>query len=512
MTTAYSYVRFSSAGQANGDSYRRQVEATKAWCDRNNAHLADVHYDPDRNAFRGGHRVDPDRNALAQFLRMVHGDGIPRGSYLVVESLDRLTREHIRPALTLLLNLIEAGIRIVQLKPVEVVYGEDVEPMQLMMALMELSRGNSESRMKSERIGAAWRRKRTEAKPLTPITKQLPNWLRVEDGKIVLDADKAATVRRVFGMARDGHGIASIAKALNDDGTPPVSKYRKPTRWRQHHVTWLLTNRAVLGEYQPHTCKDGERVPDGPVHGDYYPRAVEAELWEAARAAIGVRTCRKPGRPARGKLNVFAGLLRDARDGGPFHVVRKRDTQHIYSAMVGKPRASFPLAAFEEGLLDRLAELPDLRPDTSDGVDALMGRLAEAETAVAKLAEMLYRNPSDAVAATLQRREQDAKRLKAELEQARHDAVRGETVAVGWRETDRHQLRAAVMRTVTSLHCLMLPERAPSTVVVQAFLVGGAVRWYRIRKDSAESWVLPDLGQLDMRNADHTRIVTALNA
>ena len=48
---------------------------------------------------------------LATFLELVHAGRIARGSYLIVESLDRLTREHIRPALTLLLNLIDNGIR-----------------------------------------------------------------------------------------------------------------------------------------------------------------------------------------------------------------------------------------------------------------------------------------------------------------------------------------------------------------------------------------------------------------
>jgi hypothetical protein len=64
----------------------------------------------------------------------------------------------------LLLNLIEAGVRVKQLKPVEQAFGEDVEPMQLMMAIMELSRGNSESRIKSERNSAVWGEKKAEVR------------------------------------------------------------------------------------------------------------------------------------------------------------------------------------------------------------------------------------------------------------------------------------------------------------------------------------------------------------
>ena len=146
--TAYSYIRFSTRAQSDGDSERRQNEAAESWCKRNgvahdkNTTLRDL----GKSAFLGTHRTNPDRFALAAFLKLVEAGKVPRGSALIVESLDRLSREHIRPALTLLLNLIEAGIRVVQLIPVETIYDEAVEPMSLMMAIMELSRGHSERR------------------------------------------------------------------------------------------------------------------------------------------------------------------------------------------------------------------------------------------------------------------------------------------------------------------------------------------------------------------------------
>ena len=162
MPIAFSYLRFSSPEQARGDSIRRQTEATDAWCERHGATLDKslTLRDEGVSAFKGKHRENPDTHALASFLNAVKADRVPAGSFLVVESLDRLSREKIRPALTLLLNLIEAGVKVVQLIPAESVYDEDVEPMQLMQAIMELNRGHSESKVKSERIGAAWARKR----------------------------------------------------------------------------------------------------------------------------------------------------------------------------------------------------------------------------------------------------------------------------------------------------------------------------------------------------------------
>src|SRR5262249_10577250 len=160
-------------------------------------------------------------HALAAFLELVKQGRISKGSYLIVESLDRLSREHIRPALTLLLNLIDAGIRVVQLLPVEMIYDERVEPMTLMMAIMELSRGNSESQMKSERVGDAWRRKKHEdATNGKPVTARGPAWLRLVDGKWQVIKSSAATVQQIFRWAIDGYGLGIITKKLNAASAP----------------------------------------------------------------------------------------------------------------------------------------------------------------------------------------------------------------------------------------------------------------------------------------------------
>jgi DNA invertase Pin-like site-specific DNA recombinase len=165
VKTAYSYLRFSSPQQSTGDSIRRQTEATAAWCARNKVSLDNsiTLRDEGVSAYRGKHRENPDTHALAAFVNAVKTGRVQAGSFLVVESLDRLSREKIRPALTLMLNLIESGVKVVQLMPVETVYDEDVEPMQLMMAVMELNRGHSESKVKSERLAAVWKKKHKDA-------------------------------------------------------------------------------------------------------------------------------------------------------------------------------------------------------------------------------------------------------------------------------------------------------------------------------------------------------------
>src|SRR3954453_3798890 len=123
---AYSYVRFSSPEQAKGDSLRRQTELRDGWLTRNAVRLdaSLTLEDKGVSGFTGEHRGNPDRHALAAFVDLVKKGRITRGSYLIVESLDRLSREDILPALTLILDLIQSGIRIVQLLPVEMIYDE----------------------------------------------------------------------------------------------------------------------------------------------------------------------------------------------------------------------------------------------------------------------------------------------------------------------------------------------------------------------------------------------------
>jgi len=98
VQTAFSYLRFSSPQQASGDSVRRQMDGAADWCRRNKIDLDKTLTlrDEGVSAYRGKHRENPDTNALAGFLQAVRVGRVHNGSYLIVESLDRLSREKIR--------------------------------------------------------------------------------------------------------------------------------------------------------------------------------------------------------------------------------------------------------------------------------------------------------------------------------------------------------------------------------------------------------------------------------
>jgi DNA invertase Pin-like site-specific DNA recombinase len=372
MDLAFSYLRFSSANQADGDSIRRQTALRDAWVQKSGAVLDQSISlrDEGVSGFTGKHRGNPDRHALAAFLKLVEKGRVPRGSYLIVENLDRLTREHIRPALTLLLNLIEAGIRVVQLLPVEQVFDDQVEPMTLMMAIMELSRGHSESKLKSERIGAAWSQKRKLAASKI-VTARVPAWIKHQEGKLILHPVKAETVRRVFRMAIDGQSLSVIARTLNFEKVALLGRTSikgETVVWSASNVHRLLTSRATIGEYQPHRGRPGNRKPSGPPILDYYPAVVSPEEFHAAVSTV--KTRKAIGRGQRGRLvNLFAGLLRDARTGGSLMVRHHVSRGSIILPSLatqgrGQKFITYPFQVFESAILSQLAEVKveDVRP------------------------------------------------------------------------------------------------------------------------------------------------------
>jgi DNA invertase Pin-like site-specific DNA recombinase len=503
---AFSYIRFSSPTQADGDSVRRQEDLRGRWLEKVGAVLDTTLTLKDQgvSAFTGKHRENPDRHALATFLELVRRGRIPRGSYLVVESLDRLSREHIRPALTLLLNLIDAGIRVVQLLPVEAVYDENVEPMALMMAIMELSRGNSESKMKSERVGAAWLKKKQAAAAGTePLTKRTVAWLRVEGDRFVVDEEKASAVRRVYDLAAAGYGIGLITKRLNVERVPPIAR---ADYWARSYVAKLLANRSVLGEYQPFTGRNGKRRTEGaPVPG-HFPAIITEAQWHAAHAGMAARKM-KGGQLGRQRINLFATLLRDARDGkSPIHIMDKGRGRaalmvpyHAVQGVKGTRMVSFPAEVFEEAVLSMLREInpAEVLPEgngAAERVVVLTGKVLELEGRIEKVkAQLLDGGEVASLADVLRTLEGRLSHARNDLDEAQRAAASPLSAAWGEcrsladtlaaapdPEEARLRLRSAIRRIVKEGWCLFVARASWRLAAVQLWFTGGKRRDYLI--------------------------------
>jgi DNA invertase Pin-like site-specific DNA recombinase len=548
-TLAYSYIRFSTPDQIKGDSLRRQTKAAQDWCQRHEAHLDTslTLHDLGRSAFTGKHRVNPDRNALAAFLKAVEQGKVPRGSYLILEALDRLTREHVKAGLSLILSLLESGIRIVQLSPSEMIYDENADEMQLFIAIVELSRGHRESLMKSKRNKATWDHKiesarngnkqpprRRDGRVTKAITGRLPGWIEERDGKLLLIPERAAVVRRLFQMVAQGYGLQTIVKTFTQEGIKP---FRDSKHWTRSTMLWILRQRHAVGEFQP---KTKGRKPVGAPIADYYPPVVSEEEWLAAKAGLEERFIKR-GRTSR-YVNIFSGLLTNAADGSSFYrkVVQGKwpYLQNSLGDEGSGKYVAFRADIFEKLFLKHFAEIdPRTILDGANGHKEVV-QLKQAYQGLESKIEQgkldYEQSPSSALAGLLARWETERDRLAKELAEARLRAAH--PLSGAWSEAQsllgvleaapdpqdaRIRLRTALRQIVEGIWLLIVARGTARLAACQVWFKGGGQRSYIFlycpprhnnRSQSAPEYMdsrsfadaaLP--GSLDLRRHDHVR-------
>jgi DNA invertase Pin-like site-specific DNA recombinase len=223
---AFSYIRFSAKEQERGDSLRRQTEMRDAWLARNPGVVLDGSLtlrDLGVSAFRGRNR-EGDANGLGQFLKLVEAGRIPKNALLIVENLDRLSREDELTATHLITGLLLAGVRIVQLEP-EAVFDRSADQMQVMRMVLEIGRAHAESARKSVRVGEAWDARKARARAGEgAITARCPAWLELVNGKFKVRAGAGAVLKRVYRLSAAGYGCRLIVATFNREKVPAWGK------------------------------------------------------------------------------------------------------------------------------------------------------------------------------------------------------------------------------------------------------------------------------------------------
>lgn len=294
---AYSYLRLSSKRQANKadsktyrDGFRRQIMLRDDYLAVNTHLTLDtrlVLHDIGVSGFTNANAAPGGQGKLAAFMAEVDAGRIDRGSYLLVESLDRMTRQQVSRAQALLLQIVNAGIVVVSLADSQE-YREDAHPMQFIISIMSLTRAHEESLVKSKRLRQTWAEKRRKAGE-RKLSGRCPSWLTLVDGAFSPVDDRVVIVREILGYLAGGWGRDKIARILNARGEPTWGHGRC---WHGGTVQKVTDNEALIGRFQPHRLEYVEkggitvakRVPDGPAIEDYFPRVVDEDLWERSRA------------------------------------------------------------------------------------------------------------------------------------------------------------------------------------------------------------------------------------
>lgn len=318
---AYSYTRYSSKAQRDGDSLRRQLKAAMDWAEeRPDIELDTTMRDLGVSAFKGEHRV---KGALASFLKRVENGEIARNSYLLVESFDRLSRETETIAINLLTGLTLAGIKVVTLVD-QHVYDDKSDAMDLFRAIIVMSRAHEEQKTKGKRLKSSWASKKDKARLTGEIlTRRGPAWTQYDEEtkRFIVPLDREEIIHRIFRDYLAGMGGAKIAETFNAEGIEPFVKSSRG--WHAGYILTILTSRSVMGYYQPTfwsktAGEKATRQHDGEDIAGYYPAIINEATFNRAQALLA--TNRKHGRQGRGKhkshANVLLGLARCEACGG----------------------------------------------------------------------------------------------------------------------------------------------------------------------------------------------------
>jgi len=495
---AYSYNRYSSPQQSDGDSIRRQTALARAWCDRNGATLdiSATYEDCGTSGFRGKHR---ESGMLRRFLDDVESGHIPRGSVLLIENMDRLSRERPVVGVNVLTGILLAGVRVVQLAPDEIELTEDSDLFSLFRGQMSQARGHDESKTKSARMSAVWgERQRAAREQGERITARLPGWLEVEgatikkmnNGRAKVDGgtihvipDRARVVREVFRLATNGYGLALIVKHLAQKNVAP---WGHGAGWSKAYVYKILTGRAVLGEYQPR--KNGK--PVGSAVLNYYPAIIDAGTWDIANVALSRRK-ESPGRIGTKSVALFAGLVWDARTGDKMLVSNqtrgvkgKRSKVRVLvpaGSMEGRGAAvSFPVAVFEDGVLACLKEIEpgDVYADEQQGeATSLAAELARTKASIDVLVADLDEHGDSP---TLLRRLRDKEAAHAKLAHQLAEARAAEKVPKSAALAEARELIDAKKDTGTQLRLRQLLRESIERVTVLV-VPGAGVRFAAVQ-------------------------------
>jgi DNA invertase Pin-like site-specific DNA recombinase len=439
---AYSYIRFSTPDQAKGDSLDRQTRRARAYAELHGLELDTELKLEDRgvSAFRSTHAKT---GALSGFLKAVNDGLVPAGSYLLIENIDRLTRDDIIEATELFLSIIRAGIVVVTLTNGFPYSRESLksDPYAMFQIVMELIRANQESVRKSDLLSQAYLRKRRDAAQRTenkPFTRMLPAWLTydAEARGVVAIQERADTIRSIFKMAEKGLGQHAIAQRLNAEGVPTfggLGKQRKADAWHRSYVRKLLTNSAVVGTFTPHqrrtdTQGNRKRVPLDPVEG-YFPAIVERDLFERVTSRLRATAARGRNAAAETK-SIFAGLIQCAHCGGTVtRMVKGPDNVYLICSRVnrklGCKRQAVRYEDAERALVENATSIVQEAPrglDTDDidqqitGLDEAVSELTDKAR---ELVDELIREKTNAKRAELRAKERELEEAREKLRSLR---------------------------------------------------------------------------------------------
>lgn len=316
---AYSYIRMSTEVQLQGDSLRRQLSMSEKYAKEHHLDLIKDMRDIGLSAYTS---ANIKKGELGLFINAVKQGEIEKGSILLVESLDRLSRAGIVEAFSIFLSLVTSQIEIHILSKNLILSSSTIDsnPYILNEVMSSYLTANNESKEKSRRISSSWSNKRDNIDKEI-LTTQSPFWLSAKNDRTGFDIVPiyAEVVIHIFDLyINKGMGAYRITNYLNSNHNqfppPPQSK----NGWSKSTILKTLKNPAVHGEFTPHTKKDGIRSPTEDVLTNYYPSIINEKVFMNARIKSKERLIEGGGRTGSFS-NIFTKKIVCGHCGGRIH-------------------------------------------------------------------------------------------------------------------------------------------------------------------------------------------------
>ncbi|WP_422135213.1 recombinase family protein [Endozoicomonas sp. ALD040] len=296
---AYSYRRFSSKKQSKGTSLTRQTKASQEFAKRHGWTLSDTTFnDLGVSAFNGN---NVERGQLSDFLQAVQSGAIATPCVLIVESLDRVSRDKLSQALSTFQLLLTNNVTIATVSDNQVYPPSAKDDLgSSMVAMVNLHRAHEESKIKSDRAKAYWEAAREGR--LVKRGGRVPWWLeRDNKGIYTVIEDRAKLVKELFELYIGGVCGRELIEHMN-------SHIANDKTWTATAIRSLLTSYAVIGLWIPRSGETKEQTGE-PIK--VYPPVITEKLFYVAQE---FRNRRNGERALRGKSvnteNVFKGIIR----------------------------------------------------------------------------------------------------------------------------------------------------------------------------------------------------------
>jgi DNA invertase Pin-like site-specific DNA recombinase len=297
---AYSYSRFSSSKQNKGSSIERQTALFDQWLanspDFEEGHIRAI--DKATSAYSGKNK----KAGLGSLLTLVKEGYIKAGSAIVIEALDRLSRESFDDAYETFRNIVKAGVLLITLEDNQVYDKSTSDSSSMYVLVAKLQAAHEYSDRLSKRVKAAVNLKLSKAKEgLAVKAPNRPYWIDA-DNKLNSNAEVAL---RLIELYLAGGGQRAVLRQLaaefpNNKNIPADAR----------SIKRILANEALMGHWRGVSC---------------FPSLINVVKFNEIQEALSKRTIKSSAE----EQYLLSGLIKCTECGSSFNFRRQspRPTQ-----------------------------------------------------------------------------------------------------------------------------------------------------------------------------------------